>query len=229
MSPPSPTNPNTPPPVSTELSNSISNSQQSTAPPTTALTSGPMGMGMDGIGGQGMMGGYDGSMGGYGGGMGGYGGGYGSSYGGMGGMGGMMGGMGMGMGYGLQSMFLSSPPVQTLYLLNQLTVSLSMMMEMAVGNYRQWVMLRERIEGLTEGEPSEDEGIHDKILRFIFKGNTNKDKKRRKVIWFVLSILTAMLGGWTGKKLIDAIVEGKVKERIGGMESSFAAKKKSQK
>ena len=92
---------------------------------------------------------------------------------------------------------------------------------MAVGNYRQWVMLRERIEGLASSEPSDDEQLQDKILRFMFRGNTQREKKRRKVVWFILSVLGAAVAGWTGKKIVDRIVERKVRERIGGIESSF--------
>ena len=91
-------------------------------------------------------------------------GGMGLSMGGMGGMG--MGGMGMMGGYGLQSMMLTSPPVQTLYLLNSLVVSASMLADMLVQNYRQFVMLRERIEALRDGEEEvEGEGPMDKALR----------------------------------------------------------------
>eukprot|EP00520_Triparma_pacifica_P014228 CAMPEP_0118648106 /NCGR_PEP_ID=MMETSP0785-20121206/8972_1 /TAXON_ID=91992 /ORGANISM="Bolidomonas pacifica, Strain CCMP 1866" /LENGTH=56 /DNA_ID=CAMNT_0006540263 /DNA_START=1 /DNA_END=171 /DNA_ORIENTATION=- len=55
----------------------------------------------------------------------------------------------------MMSSLYSSPPVQFLYMVNQLVVAVGMLMEMGVGNYRQWVKLRERVRDIVE---EEDEG-----------------------------------------------------------------------
>mmetsp|Transcript_5591 Transcript_5591/g.11170 ORF Transcript_5591/g.11170 Transcript_5591/m.11170 type:complete len:92 (+) Transcript_5591:1-276(+) len=58
---------------------------------------------------------------------------------------------------GMMSSLYSSPPVQFLYMVNQLVVAVGMLMEMGVGNYRQWVKLRERVRDIVEEEDGEGE------------------------------------------------------------------------
>ena len=101
-------------------------------------------------------------------------------------------------------MIFSSPPAQTLYLLNQLFVSFSMLTDLFIQNYRQWVLLRERIAELTDpsSPEAEDESPADKALRWLFK-QRDRSSKRLRAIKFALCMAAAALAYKFGKKAID--------------------------
>jgi len=58
-------------------------------------------------------------------------------------------------GMGMMGSLYSSPPVQFLYMLNQLVMAMGMLVDLGVGNYRQWVKLRERIKEVVDEEEQE--------------------------------------------------------------------------
>jgi hypothetical protein len=148
-------------------------------------------------------------------GYGGYGGGMG--YGGMGSMMGMggMGMMGMG-GMGMMGSLYSSPAVQVLYMCNQLVVAVGMLAELGVGNYRQWVKLRERIKEVCEEEDGEAVGNFnpvDRVLRQLFHPQTKRSKlsKAVRAAFFAAGMAGVVV---VLRTVVERMVENRVKKRL---------------
>ena len=130
---------------------------------------------------------------------------------------GMMGGM---MG-GMPGMLMTSPPVQTLYMLNSLVVSAGMMADMLVQNYRQFVLLRERVEALRDGEGGgAEEGPMDRALRWLFK---RRGSRAQRLVKYLLSMAVVAVAVRLARGAMERAVEGRVRERLEAMEVSFDA------